>query len=74
MGKLLRLHSVEFDVSLELDNAIDGDNIDTAVNSIFLYNMCSLFKIENLNLQFNKTVTKISDGVGIKTAFLATLK
>jgi DNA polymerase III sliding clamp (beta) subunit (PCNA family) len=74
VGKLLRLHSTEFDVSLELDAPIDGDNVDTALNSIFLYNMCSLFKEKYLNLQFNKPVVRISDGLGVKTAFLATLK
>ena len=74
VGNILRVYSAEFDVSLELDNAVIGENIEVPLNIIFLYSMCVLFKTENINLQFNKSVIKISDDVGIRTVFVATLK
>lgn len=71
---LLRVYSVGFDVTMELDNALIGENVDIPLNAAFLYSLCSLFKSDSINLQFSKTATKLSDNTGERVAFIAPLK
>ena len=73
-GNIIRVYSPGFDASMSLDTVIDGDKKDMALNSIFLYSLCSLFKEDNIILQFDKNMLKIANIAGNKIAFLATLK
>ena len=73
-GGIIRVYSVGFDSSMVLDTNIEGDNEDITLNSLFLYSLCSLFKDDNIILQFDKQLLKITNKIENKVAFLATLK
>ena len=72
----MKINSDGFDSTLELDTALNKNaiNVNVFLNSLFLYNMCSSFKGENINLQFDGNIIKISDDTGIKLSFMALLK
>lgn len=73
-GGIIRVYSVGFDASMVLDTNIEGNNENIALNSSFIYSLCSLFKDDDLILQFGKQMLRITNDKENKIAFLATLK
>lgn len=71
---IIRVHSEGFDSSMMLDTVTEENNKTIALNSLFVYSLCSLFKNENIIFQFYKQMFKITDNTGNKMAFLAALK
>lgn len=74
-GGLIRVYSIGgFEASMVLDKNIEGNNEDIALNSSFIYSLCSLFKEDDIILQFGKQMLKITNESENKLVFLATLK
>lgn len=75
LNNILKVYSPGFDSSFEVDVLAGKEEVtEVSLNVGFLYSLCSSFRNENINLQFDKNVIKISDDEDIKLAFLALLK